>query len=256
MPELIQRAYRIWILCCAVAAVASLPGCGASNEGGEGEGEGPGRRYQALALSADQEVKLGDEAFQEVLQHEHPVDGAARSRCERSARRSSTRRSTTSRCAAKSTSATWTPTAGPWDFNDRKYAVLDEKEVNAFCLPGGKVAVFTGLLKMTEGHDDWLATVMGHEIAHALAHHASERIARQHMDGQALDVSSRGFGAVDNDDRLKLIDLLGVGLHAAEYDQHRASRMRPRRAAASSSSSANSPSTASRSRRPTTSASS
>src|SRR5262249_31818251 len=52
-----------------------------------------------------------------------------------------------------------------------------DRQINAFCLPGGKIAVYTGLLRVVE-NDDQLATVLSHEIAHALAHHASERIAR------------------------------------------------------------------------------
>ena len=54
--------------------------------------------------------------------------------------------------------------------------------INAFCLPGGKVAVFTGLLPVA-ANDDQLATVMAHEVAHALAHHTSERLAEQKPDG-------------------------------------------------------------------------
>ena len=58
--------------------------------------------------------------------------------------------------------------------------MLDKEQVNAFCLPGGKMAVFHGLLRVAQ-NDDQLATVVSHEIAHALAHHASERVARKEM---------------------------------------------------------------------------
>ncbi|HEY7424569.1 MAG TPA: M48 family metallopeptidase [Gemmataceae bacterium] len=58
-----------------------------------------------------------------------------------------------------------------WVFN-----VLQSRQINAFCLPCGKVSVFSGLLEIVE-NDDQLATVLSHEIAHALAHHANERIA-------------------------------------------------------------------------------
>jgi predicted Zn-dependent protease len=63
-----------------------------------------------------------------------------------------------------------------------EFAVIeDEKMVNAFCLPGGKVAVFTGILKHTKT-DAGLATVMGHEIAHALQRHGVERMSRSVLD--------------------------------------------------------------------------
>lgn len=65
-----------------------------------------------------------------------------------------------------------------WEFN-----VIESDTVNAFCLPGGKVFFYTGILKMMD-NDDQIATVMGHEIAHALARHGAERMSIQ-MLGQA-----------------------------------------------------------------------
>ncbi|MEJ5963518.1 M48 family metallopeptidase [Pedobacter immunditicola] len=59
-----------------------------------------------------------------------------------------------------------------WEFN-----LIDSKEINAWCMPGGKVAVYTGILPVTKD-DAGLATVMGHEIAHAVAKHSSERASK------------------------------------------------------------------------------
>jgi predicted Zn-dependent protease len=59
-----------------------------------------------------------------------------------------------------------------WEFN-----VVDDPTVNAFCMPGGKVVIYTGILKVTK-NEDALAVVMGHEIAHALAHHGNERMSQ------------------------------------------------------------------------------
>ena len=58
-----------------------------------------------------------------------------------------------------------------WEFN-----VVDSKQVNAFCMPGGKIVVYTGLLNLVGNgahSDDELAAVMGHELSHALAKHAT-----------------------------------------------------------------------------------
>ncbi len=59
-----------------------------------------------------------------------------------------------------------------WEFN-----LLDSKELNAWCMPGGKVAVYTGILPITKD-DTGLAVVLGHEISHALAGHGNERISQ------------------------------------------------------------------------------
>lgn len=55
-----------------------------------------------------------------------------------------------------------------------EFNLIDSKEINAWCMPGGKVAVYSGILPVTQ-NDAGLATVMGHEIAHAIAQHAAER---------------------------------------------------------------------------------
>ena len=68
-----------------------------------------------------------------------------------------------------------------WAFN-----LVQSDEVNAFCLPGGKVVVYTGILKVAH-NDDQLATVIAHEIAHALARHGAERMSAS-MVQQGLQV--------------------------------------------------------------------
>ncbi|TNE56532.1 MAG: M48 family peptidase [Bacteroidetes bacterium] len=60
-----------------------------------------------------------------------------------------------------------------WEFN----VVDDPNTVNAFCMPGGKVVVYTGIMKVAQ-NEDALAVVMGHEIAHALANHGNERMSQ------------------------------------------------------------------------------
>lgn len=73
-----------------------------------------------------------------------------------------------------------------WEFN-----LIDNKEANAWCMPGGKVVVYTGLLPITQ-NEAALAVVIGHEIAHAVAQHGSERVSQgllQQLGGVALQVA-------------------------------------------------------------------
>lgn len=60
-----------------------------------------------------------------------------------------------------------------WEFN-----LVEDKQVNAWCMPGGKVVVYTGILPIA-GNDAGLAVVMGHEIAHAIAGHGKERMSQE-----------------------------------------------------------------------------
>jgi predicted Zn-dependent protease len=58
-----------------------------------------------------------------------------------------------------------------------EFVVFESPEANAFCLPGGKVGVYTGILPITKD-ETGMATVIGHEVAHAAAHHGAERVSR------------------------------------------------------------------------------
>lgn len=59
-----------------------------------------------------------------------------------------------------------------------EFVVFDSPEANAFCLPGGKVGIYTGILPITQS-EDGLAVVIGHEVAHAVARHGAERVSSQ-----------------------------------------------------------------------------
>jgi len=77
------------------------------------------------------------------------------------------------------------------NFNWEFFVIDNNEEANAFCLPGGKVFVYTGLFKYV-ANDDELAAVMGHEIGHALARHGAERMSA----GQAQQIGGQLLGAV------------------------------------------------------------
>jgi predicted Zn-dependent protease len=72
-----------------------------------------------------------------------------------------------------------------------KVTLLRKNVANAYCLPGGKIVVYTGILPLTE-NDAGLATVLGHEVAHATAEHVAERIEREHLTEVAAAILAGG----------------------------------------------------------------
>lgn len=76
-----------------------------------------------------------------------------------------------------------------------EFVVFESKEANAFCLPGGKVGVYTGLLPIAQ-NDAGLATVIGHEVGHAVAHHGAERMSEAmviQMGGQVVGSAASAY---------------------------------------------------------------
>ncbi len=75
-----------------------------------------------------------------------------------------------------------------------EYKLVDNKEVNAWCMPGGKIVVYSGILPVTQ-NESGLATVMGHEVSHALANHGAQRMSAaqlQQIGGAALGAATSG----------------------------------------------------------------
>ncbi len=87
--------------------------------------------------------------------------------------------------------AVFRPDAQKWNWEAN---VISSPEVNAWAMPGGKIAVYTGLIEKLNITDDELAAVLGHEIAHALREHARERASEQMVAGSLISLGSQLFG--------------------------------------------------------------
>ena len=156
-------------VCALVAALATLVLTGCSTVPVTG-------RSQFNIMSADQEMQLGLTSFDE-LKKQTPIsnDAATKALVERVGKR------------IAAVSSNDMPNA-KWEF-----VVFESKEANAFCLPGGKVGVYTGILPITKD-EAGLATVIGHEVAHAVARHGGERMSQ----AQAVQTGGQLFGTAVN----------------------------------------------------------
>lgn len=128
-----------------------------------------GRRQ--LRLMGDEQVaEMGATAFQEIKQESPPSRNAAVSDYVR--------------CVAHAITARVRAPDGPTSW---EVVVFEEEEPNAFALPGGKIGVNTGIVEVAKNQSQ-LATVIGHEVAHVIAHHANERVSTAMVAGTALQV--------------------------------------------------------------------
>ena len=90
------------------------------------------------------------------------------------------------------------PFAMPWNDRSRQWRwevnLIGSQQINAFCMPGGKIAFYTGILDKLQLSDDEAAMIMGHEMAHALREHARERLAKSTATSLGLRLGSELLG--------------------------------------------------------------
>ncbi len=155
-------------------------------------------RNQLIMVSPQQELQLGFQSAQEVLKKERVSNDPQKNAMVKRVGERIAQVATANYPIAKSFK---------WEF----FVIDNDKEANAFCLPGGKVFVYTGLFKYVS-NDDELAAVMGHEIGHALARHGAERMSSEQltqMGGQVLGSVMQGRGNPQN--TAAVMQAFGIG---------------------------------------------
>jgi predicted Zn-dependent protease len=128
-----------------------------------------------ILLSETEETRMGVDAYEQILKEE---------KLSQDAQINAMVRRVGERIAKVADRADF-----QWEFR-----VVEKDVANAFALPGGKVAVYTGILKYTQT-EDGLAVVMGHEVAHALARHGGERVSQSMIAQYGLTAVQVGLGA-------------------------------------------------------------
>lgn len=177
---------------CTLLVLFTLSACATSPTG----------RSQLMLISPEQAISSSREAYVQTLlplEKEGKIDSDAAT--------SKRIRLITGRIISQATILY--PHTRDWEWSVK--VIDDPKIVNAWCMAGGKMAIYTGLINKLEASDDEIAQVMGHEISHALANHTAERISI----ALAAQLGLAGVAVAANDNKYKGAILAGSSLAAA-----------------------------------------
>jgi predicted Zn-dependent protease len=150
-------------------------------------------RASHVGMSTREEALLGLQGYQQVLAQSESIDSGPELEMVR-------------RVASRLASATG-KVGGDFDW---QVSLIRSPQVNAFCLPGGKIVVYTGILPITQ-NEPALATVLGHEMAHATSRHGSQRVLEQNLAQTALTGVAMSLSDMDYDKQRAVMGALGAG---------------------------------------------
>jgi predicted Zn-dependent protease len=179
LPRLIPVAIALVIVLFQIVSAEKF-----TNEAG---------RTVHVALSPDQEAALGLQSYRQILAQSQVIDSGPEYEL---VKRVATRLAAVAGDAGKKF--------------DWRVSVIESREVNAFCLPGGKIVVYTGILPVAQA-EAGLATVMGHEMAHATLRHGSERLLKQKATQTVMTGVQFSLGDMSYEQRRAVMGAIGAG---------------------------------------------
>ena len=150
-------------------------------------------RKSHVAMSVQQEAALGLQTYERVLQQAEAVASGPELEMVK-------------RVASRLARATSQAGSG-FDWQE---SLIRDDQVNAFCLPGGKIVVYTGILPVA-GNEAALATVLGHEMAHATSRHGAQRVFEQNLTQTAMTGIAISMSDMDYDKQRAVMGALGAG---------------------------------------------
>ncbi|WP_231886061.1 M48 family metallopeptidase [Bordetella ansorpii] len=172
-------------LAAPAVALACLAGCASVNTTQSGAVGVERTQYMSSLVPEQQLNQEASQQYGEIVQQ-----ARAKGLLDRDAAQLNRVRGISQRLIAQV--GTFRPDAAKWAW---EVHVLSTDDINAWCMPGGKIAVYTGLLDKIKPTDAELAAVLGHEIAHALREHARERVSQQMATNLGLQVLSIATGS-------------------------------------------------------------
>lgn len=150
-------------------------------------------RKSHVGLSTQQESALGLQSYRQVLAQAQTIDSGPEFEMVR-------------RVATRLAGATGEAGNG-FDWQE---SLIRDQQVNAFCLPGGKIVVYTGILPLAQ-NDAALATVLGHEMAHATSRHGAQRVLQQNLAQTAMTGIAVSLSDMDYNKQRAVMGALGAG---------------------------------------------